>query len=296
MIDAIQVTHAPARQAAVIRFHIPQKELPAVMPQAVKELLAVLGEQGLQPAGPLFNRYLSMAGGKFEFETGFPVDKPVTPSGRVVPGALPAAKVARAVYTGPYDQLHHVWHEFGARVQAGGHSPAHGLWESYVYGPESSLDPTTWRTELNQPLASDNPAALRTEREIAATPREIFAAFERPESLAQWWGPDGFTNTFERFEFKPGGKWVFVMHGPNGTDYPNESVFRETRPDKIAIELVSQPHFTLTVTLTARGDKTHLVWAQEFDSREIAEKLRPICDPANEQNLDRLQAVLAGSR
>ena len=153
MIDAIQIIDTQPQQAAVIRFHIPQKELPAVMPQAVRELLAVLSTQGITPAGPLFNHYLSMVGGKFEFETGFPVDKPVTSAGRVVPGTLPSTKVARAVYTGPYDQLHHVWAEFGDRVLAGGHSPGPGLWESYVYGPESSPDPATWRTELNQPIS-----------------------------------------------------------------------------------------------------------------------------------------------
>jgi hypothetical protein len=58
------------------------------------------------------------------------------------------------VYPGPYDQLHDAWHEFGDRVRAAGHAPAPGLWESYVYGPESNPEPATWRTELNQPLAS----------------------------------------------------------------------------------------------------------------------------------------------
>ena len=67
------------------------------------------------------------------------------------------------------------------------------------------------------------------------------------------------------------------MHGPNGANYPNESVFREIKPDtKIVIEHVSQPRFTLTVTLTARGDKTHLDWIQEFESPEVAAQLRPL--------------------
>jgi len=84
------------------------------------------------------------------------------------------------------------------------------------------------------------------------------------------------------------------MHGPNGTDYPNESVFKEILPDaKIVIEHVVKPWFVLTVTLTARGDQTHLTWVQEFESPEVAEQLRTICVPANEQNLDRLEALLA---
>ena len=137
---------------------------------------------------------------------------------------------------------------------------------------------------------------LSTERLLTYSPRQIFAAFEQPECLAEWWGPNGFRSTFEQFEFKPGGRWVFVMHGPNGGDYPNESVFREIQPDsKIVIGHVCEPRFTLTVTLTARGEKTLLTWVQEFESSEVAARLRPICEPANEQNLDRLEAVLAGA-
>ena len=125
----------------------------------------------------------------------------------------------------------------------------------------------------------------------------MFAAFEQPDRLARWWGPGGFTNTFERFEFTPGGRWVFVMHGPNGASYPNESVFREIEPDsRIVIEHVVKPWYRLTVTLTARGDETRLAWVQEFESPEVAAKMRRITDTANEQNLDRLQSLLASER
>jgi uncharacterized protein YndB with AHSA1/START domain len=137
-------------------------------------------------------------------------------------------------------------------------------------------------------------AFISNERVLSCSPRKIFAAFEQPDQLAKWWGPNGFTNTFEQFEFKPGGRWVFVMHGPNGVNYPNESVFREIQPDtRIVIEHVVEPWFKLTVILSPRGNQTHLAWAQEFESPEAAAKLRPICEPANEQNLDRLQALLA---
>jgi uncharacterized protein YndB with AHSA1/START domain len=144
------------------------------------------------------------------------------------------------------------------------------------------------------PQENNPSAAVSTERLLSASPGEVFAAFEQPDRLAQWWGPSGFTNTFEQFEFKPGGRWVFVMHGPNGTDYPNESVFREIEPEtRIVIEHVVKPWYRLTVTLTARGDKTHLAWVQEFESPEVAAKMRPLTDTANEQNLDKLQSLLA---
>ena len=156
-----------------------------------------------------------------------------------------------------------------------------------------------WAKMLKQLAAvvAGRSAAVSTERVFSANPRKVFAAFEQPDKIAQWWGPKGFTNTFEQFEFKPGGRWVFVMHGPNGANYANESVFREIQPDtRIVIEHVVQPWFKLTVTLTARGDQTHLAWVQEFESPEVAAKMRPLSGTANEQNLDRLQALLASER
>lgn len=137
--------------------------------------------------------------------------------------------------------------------------------------------------------------AVSAERVFACSAQEIFAAFERPERLATWWGPKDFTNTFESFDFQPGGRWVFVMHRANGANYPNESVFREIERDsKIVIEHVVKPWYRLTVTLSPRGDQTHLAWNQEFESAEVGAKMRAFIATANEQVLDRLQALLAG--
>ena len=148
----------------------------------------------------------------------------------------------------------------------------------------------------NVSTQSDSGARLWTERVLSAPAHQVFAAFENADRLAQWWGPDGFTNTFEIFEFEPDGRWLFVMHGPDGTDYPNECVFREIEPDeRIVIEHVVSPWFRLTVTLAPREGKTHLGWVQQFESAEVADKLRSICEPANEENLDRLEALLAGA-
>src|SRR3954454_3786509 len=109
MLDTPHVTESPARTAAVIRLTVPQRELPSVMGPAVGELMAALEAQGVTPTGPLFAHYLSMESGLFDFEVGVPVSAPVAPAGRVQPGQLPAARVARATYRGPYEGLHNAW-------------------------------------------------------------------------------------------------------------------------------------------------------------------------------------------
>jgi uncharacterized protein YndB with AHSA1/START domain len=133
---------------------------------------------------------------------------------------------------------------------------------------------------------------FRTSREIAASPEQVFAAFSDPERLAIWWGPSGFTNTFNACEFKAGGRWSFVMHGPDGANYPNENVFAEIEPSKaVVIRHVSEPRFRLTVAFErTAGGGTAVSWEQDFEDPDIARKIERIVVPANEQNLDRLSA------
>lgn len=137
-------------------------------------------------------------------------------------------------------------------------------------------------------------AVLSTSRLLLASPGQVFSAFEQPELLARWWGPQGFTNTFQQFDFQPDGRWVFVMHGPNGADYPNESVFQEIVPnEKLVIEHVVAPWYKLTVRLKPESETTLLTWDQEFESSQFAAKMRTLSETANEQVLDRLQVLLA---
>src|SRR5690554_978856 len=73
-------------------------------------------------------------------------------------------------------------------------------------------------------------------RIIAAPPEQVFEAFTEVAHLANWWGPDGFTTTTRAFEFRVGGVWDFVMHGPDGTDYPEWIAWTEiTPPQRIAL-------------------------------------------------------------
>ncbi len=136
---------------------------------------------------------------------------------------------------------------------------------------------------------------LSTSRTLPFTPDAVYGAFAAPEVLASWWGPDGFTNTFDVFEFEVGGRWKFVMHGPDGKDYANESVFTALEPGRrVVIRHDCAPYFTLTVRLTPVADGTHLTWDQVFDDAATARAVQQIVGPANEQNLDRLTKALAG--
>jgi uncharacterized protein YndB with AHSA1/START domain len=128
-------------------------------------------------------------------------------------------------------------------------------------------------------------------RLIDAPPARVLRAVAEPERLARWWGPNGFSSTFKTFEFRPGGAWRFVLHGPDGTDYPNENVFRETGPGRVVVEhLADTHHFLLTITLTPQDGQTLVGWQQVFDTAEHKEKVAPFVATANEQNLDRLAA------
>lgn len=128
-----------------------------------------------------------------------------------------------------------------------------------------------------------------TSRDIPATVEQVFAAISHPERLARWWGPAGFTNTFRACEFKQGGRWSFIMHGPNGANYPSENEFAEIEaPKKVVVRHVNEPKYRLTIALTPSAAGTLVSWSQAFESSEVAQRLEPIVVPANEQNLERL--------
>jgi uncharacterized protein YndB with AHSA1/START domain/effector-binding domain-containing protein len=154
ILDEPRIVSTDAQPAAVIRLTIPRSDIQKVMGPAIGEVMAALGAQGVSPAGPVFAHHLSMDPGMFDFEVGVPVAGRVSPAGRVKPGELPAARVARTVYRGPYEGLGQAWGDFDKWIKGEGLKPAPDLWERYVKGPESGPDPATWRTELNRPLVS----------------------------------------------------------------------------------------------------------------------------------------------
>jgi uncharacterized protein YndB with AHSA1/START domain len=142
--------------------------------------------------------------------------------------------------------------------------------------------------------------ANTADREIVTTrvlnaPRElVFKAWTDPDQLVHWWGPKGFTNTFHEFDMRPGGIWRFVMHGPDGVDYQNKSVFVEVvNPERIVFDHVSGPRFQVVVTFAEQAGKTTLTFRMRFESAAECDKVKSFAVEGNEQNLDRLEAQLA---
>jgi uncharacterized protein YndB with AHSA1/START domain len=119
-----------------------------------------------------------------------------------------------------------------------------------------------------------------TEREIVATrvfhaPRElVFRMWTDREHISNWWGPRGFTTTTYEMDVRPGGVWRHVMHGPDGTDYENEIVYREiAEPELLVYSHVSPPPFETIVTFTKVGDNTQVTARMLFESATLRDRV-----------------------
>jgi effector-binding domain-containing protein len=152
VLDTPRITESADQLTALIPLTVPSAAIQEVMGPGIREVFAALAAQGVAPAGPWFTHHRRPPTDTFDFDICVPVAAPVAAAGRVRPGRLPAARVARAVYRGPYEGLAAAWGEFHAWVVANGHTPRADLWECYLVGPESGDDPAGWRTELNRPL------------------------------------------------------------------------------------------------------------------------------------------------
>jgi PhnB protein len=119
----------------------------------------------------------------------------------------------------------------------------------------------------------------------------VWEVWTNPEHIMNWWGPNGFTNTIHSMEVKPGGEWSLTMHGPDGTDFKNKSVFKEiVKHKKIVYQHVSSPKFLTTVDFESQGNKTLIKWQMLFESKEqfmqVVKTFK--ADQGLKQNIDKL--------
>ena len=134
---------------------------------------------------------------------------------------------------------------------------------------------------------------IDTHRVVPFTPAQVFNAFADPHILSTWWGPNGFTNTFEVFDFSEAGEWRFMMHSPDGKDYANESRFAKiVKPFIVIIDHLCAPLFQAHFSFNDTPDGCQLDWSMVFENAQTCSNVKKFAGDANEQNIDRLVAAL----
>lgn len=135
---------------------------------------------------------------------------------------------------------------------------------------------------------------ILSSRQLNFPVEHVYRAFENPELLKLWWGPEGFSNTIHEFDLRVGGNWKLTMHGPEKGNYENASVFKEVIPhQKVSWKRISQPLFDMDILFERVGDNSSkITFVMKFSTEEECEKIRPFAAPKNEENFDRLERLL----
>lgn len=129
------------------------------------------------------------------------------------------------------------------------------------------MSPTSKPNEIRLIRVYDAPAAI------------VWDAWTDPDRVAQWWGPRGFTLTTHSKDLRPGGIWHYTMHGPDGTDYPNKTLYHEVEEQKKLVydhgaNDERAPLFRVTVTFAESGGKTTMDMTMALRTAEEAQATR----------------------
>ena len=148
-------------------------------------------------------------------------------------------------------------------------------------------------------MAGKNPSnEIKITRVYDAPVQTVWDAWTDPQQVAKWWGPRGFTLTTHSKDLKPGGIWHYTMHGPDGTDYPNKTLYHVVEKH---IKLVYDhganderaPLFQVTVLFSEAGGKTKMDMTMTLKTPEEAEKTRQFIKKAGgDSTWDRLAEYL----
>jgi len=136
--------------------------------------------------------------------------------------------------------------------------------------------------------------SLSISRTLQAPIELVWEVWTTPEHIAQWWGPNGFTNTIQTMDVQEGGEWKLTMHGPDGTNYPNRSVYKEVIPFKKIVFEHFNPHFITTILFEAQGEQTLMHWTGVFDTEEMLQTVIKVhkADKGLQENIDKLENYL----
>jgi len=144
-------------------------------------------------------------------------------------------------------------------------------------------------------MENNSSREIRIVRVFKAPVDLMWEVWTSPEHIVNWWGPNGFTNTIHTMDVTEGGEWTLTMHGPDGKNYPNRSIFKEIIPLKKIVYEHFNPHFITTVLFEAKGQETQVDWSMLFDTAEARDIVVKAHNAAEglKQNLDKLEVFLA---
>lgn len=128
-------------------------------------------------------------------------------------------------------------------------------------------------------MAAAKPNELRLIRVYDAPAKLIWKVWTEDKHVTKWWGPRGFTLTTKSKDLRPGGKWIYTMHGPDGVDYPNMTTYHVVEPYKKLVydhggNEERQKLFTVTVTFEEHQGKTVMDMTMALDTPEAAREIK----------------------
>lgn len=147
--------------------------------------------------------------------------------------------------------------------------------------------------------AKNKPNELYLTRVYDAPVRLVWEAWTDPKQVAQWWGPRGFTLTTHSKDLRPGGHWAYTMHGPDGKDWENKTIYHEV--EKYSRLVYDHgggddrpPLFRVTVTFEEIKGRTKMEMTMALATPEAAQETRQFIKKAGgESTWDRLGEFLA---
>lgn len=136
---------------------------------------------------------------------------------------------------------------------------------------------------------------LRIIKALNAPIALVWQVWTNPEDLAKWWAPAGFTTTIHKMNVQEGEEWLLTIHGPDGKNYPNKSIFGEIIPFKKFVYNHFNPNFIGTATFESQGDKTSMEWTMLFETEEMYDIVVKTfkADEGQKQNVEKLENYLA---
>jgi uncharacterized protein YndB with AHSA1/START domain len=147
--------------------------------------------------------------------------------------------------------------------------------------------------------ATNESTTIHIVRLYDAPLRAVWDAWTDPDQVAQWWGPRGFTLTTHSKDLRTGGSWIYTMHGPDGTDYPNKTQYLEVAPlAKLVYDHggndTRPPLFRVTVLFSEAGGKTQMDMTMALPDAAAAIQTRAFVKQAGgNATWDRLAEYLA---